>query len=252
MRLKLRLEDLGQDSRSSLITTLLFDLSQPIMSAPREGPNPLRPYWIPPSVGPPSDLNNRASTSSDIGSKHASTGRANSFGSSARNILADMDYSEYIPEATPSSSALGKQLVEQALRKYTSVFLAQPFEVAKTILQVQLASGDTQLPAQARAAQQMRRLPGKYQDHEDLYGVRRATMKQYSVITFSSRHQMNQIRTLSLTLPHPHHSHIRPLVLRVPNAVTTLSTLPIDPARDHRPSYSLVRHIALKSDRPPH
>lgn len=144
------------------------------MSAPREGPNPLRPYYVPPSVGPVQDLHNTTSTSTYIGSKHASTGTAtNSFGSSARNILADMDYSEFIPAASPSSSEIGKQLVEQAIWKYTSVFLAQPFEVAKTVLQVQLApGGDQRLSAQSRVAEKVRRQPGRYRDTEDIYDVR--------------------------------------------------------------------------------
>ena len=142
------------------------------MSAPREGPNPLRPYYVPPSVGPAQDFHNTTFTSTHIGSKHASTGTAtNSFGSSARNILADMDYSEYIPDASPSSSEIGKQLVEQAIWKYTSVFLAQPFEVAKTVLQVQIAPGDQRSSAQARVAEKVRRQPGRYRDAEDIYGV---------------------------------------------------------------------------------
>ena len=82
-----------------------------------------------------------------------------------------MDYSEYIPEASPSNSEIGKQLVEQAIWKYTSVFLAQPFEVAKTVLQVQLAPGQ-QPSAQARVAEKVRRQPGKYRDTEDIYEVR--------------------------------------------------------------------------------
>ena len=143
------------------------------MSAPREGPNPLRPYYIPPSVGSAQDLHQTASTSTSIGNKHASTGTAtSSFGSSARNILADMDYSEYIPDASPSSSEIGKQLVEQAIWKYTSVFLAQPFEVAKTVLQVQLAPGDQRPSAQARSTEKVRRQPARYRDSEGIYDVR--------------------------------------------------------------------------------
>ncbi|KAL8787376.1 MAG: hypothetical protein Q9213_002259 [Squamulea squamosa] len=51
-----------------------------------------------------------------------------------------MDYSEYLSDASPSSTATIKALAEQALWKYTSVFLAQPFDVAKTVLQVRSPS----------------------------------------------------------------------------------------------------------------
>ena len=141
------------------------------MSPSRESPNPLRPYYIPPSVGSHSDPHINTSTASNVGSKHASIPTAtNSFGSSARNILADMDYSEYI-DASPSNTDIGKQLVEQALWKYLSVFLAQPFEVAKTVLQVQHGISHHQISTQARAVQGMRKRPSNYRDTNDLYGV---------------------------------------------------------------------------------
>ncbi|KAL9598660.1 MAG: hypothetical protein Q9219_004329 [cf. Caloplaca sp. 3 TL-2023] len=47
-----------------------------------------------------------------------------------------MDYSEYLSDPSPSSTATIKTLTEQAVWKYSSVFLAQPFEVAKVVLQV--------------------------------------------------------------------------------------------------------------------
>ncbi|KAK4690934.1 hypothetical protein P7C71_g5962, partial [Lecanoromycetidae sp. Uapishka_2] len=92
------------------------------MSAPREGPNPLRPYYIPPSVGHATDASHQATSTASLGSKNASTS-TNSFGSSARNILADMDYSEYISDSSPSPMAMMKGLVEQAIWKYTRVKL---------------------------------------------------------------------------------------------------------------------------------
>lgn len=137
---------------------------QVIMSNPREGPNPLRPYYIPPSAGPSGPQNGTFAT--NAGSKHVSTS-TNSFGSSARNILADMDYTDYIPESSPSSTAVIKGLVEQAIWKYTSVFLAQPFEVAKTVLQVQ--AGSEAQKSLAKADDSRRRL-GSHR--RDSYGVR--------------------------------------------------------------------------------
>jgi len=41
---------------------------------------------------------------------------------------------------SPSVAEMGKKILDQALWKYTSVLLAQPFDVAKTILQVRLAA----------------------------------------------------------------------------------------------------------------
>ena len=137
------------------------------MSTPREPPNPLRPYYVPPSVGSSQPQNGTFATNAS--SKHVSSTSTNSFGSSARNILADMDYTDYIPESSPSSKAIIKGLVEQAMWKYTSVFLAQPFEVAKTVLQVQ-AGGQAQKSQPKEALlEDMRRRPGSYR--RDSYEV---------------------------------------------------------------------------------
>ena len=135
------------------------------MSLSQEGPNPLRPYYIPPSVGHASDATHNATSTANFSSRGSPTS-TNSFGSSARNILADMDYSEYMSESSPSPTVLMKRLVEQALWKYTSVFLAQPFEVSKTILQVQVA----RQKQAARIEDDMRRRPGNYR--RDSYEVR--------------------------------------------------------------------------------
>ena len=105
------------------------------MSSAREGPNPLRPYYIPPSVGPPPDIPSQSGAAPRFVSKNASTSTT-SFGSSARNILSDIDYSDYLAADSSSPPEVIKRLIEQAIWKYVSVFLAQPFDVAKTILQV--------------------------------------------------------------------------------------------------------------------
>lgn len=137
------------------------------MSSPREGPNPLRPYYIPPSVGPSGPQNGTFAT--NVGSKHVSSTSTNSFGSSARNILADMDYTDYIPESSPSSTKVMKGLVEQAIWKYTSIFLAQPFEVAKMVLQVQAGGQAQKSQAKDVLADDVRRRPGNYR--RDSYEV---------------------------------------------------------------------------------
>ena len=131
------------------------------MSTPREGPNPLRPYYIPPSVGDHLDFQQNASRAAKLGSKHASTS-TDSFGSSTRNILADMDYSDYISDSGTSPTDALKGLVEKALWRYTSVFLAQPFEVSKILLQVQLARAGQRSVSRLGDEDEMRRRPGNY------------------------------------------------------------------------------------------
>src|ERR1700712_4050183 len=103
------------------------------MSTSREGPNPLRPYYIPPSIGiPPDAAGVTGSGTHGLGIKN---GSAASYASSARDIFSDIDYSDYLSESSPSSVEMVRDLLDQALYKYTSVLLAQPFEVAKTVLQ---------------------------------------------------------------------------------------------------------------------
>lgn len=131
------------------------------MSIQTEGPNPLRPYYVPPSTDSTSlvlgELSSPLSSSGRNVSSRVSTTR--SFGSSTRNILADLDYSEYLSDTSPSPGEVGRSLVEHALWKYTSIFLAQPFDVAKIILQAQRgiaaqgsakdhSTGDTRRPPQ--------------------------------------------------------------------------------------------------------
>ncbi|KAF2705796.1 mitochondrial carrier [Pleomassaria siparia CBS 279.74] len=114
------------------------------MATSRDAPNPLRPYYVPPSIGPAHDFpqNNTASTPA---SSYSSRTPKPSFGSQARDILSDLDYDSYLPDDSPTLAGHAKKLIDQALWNYTSVLLAQPFEVAKTILQVHQATG--QAPA---------------------------------------------------------------------------------------------------------
>lgn len=101
------------------------------LSPSSEGINPHRPYYKPPSIGVPQDP-----STVTAGSKAGN----DSFGSSARNILTDIDYNEFLGDAGAPGGVSIKGLFDQLFWKYTSVFLSQPFEVAKTILQVRLAS----------------------------------------------------------------------------------------------------------------
>ena len=124
-----------------------------------DAPNPLRPYYIPPSVGIPASstgtTNPNTTSQPGLGnaSKSSTSSAKPSFGTAARDILSDIDYGDYLkPSSTSSSSSssslssssssvaeAAKRLTDQAIWKYTSVFLAQPFDVAKTILQCQHA-----------------------------------------------------------------------------------------------------------------
>ena len=92
-------------------------------------PNPLRPYYVPPSIGTDSIPN---ATSSNV--KPSTQGSAFAF--------PDIDYSDYIPEASPSLTGTVKAYIDQAFWKYTTVVLGQPFEVAKLILQARVAQDD--------------------------------------------------------------------------------------------------------------
>ncbi|KAI1263718.1 mitochondrial carrier domain-containing protein [Xylariaceae sp. FL1019] len=97
-------------------------------SSAREGVNPLRPYYIPPTIGEQT----RPIPSS------ASPPSAGRYASKARDIFPDLDYKDHLDDINPSTIQSLKHLVDDLLWKYTSVLMAQPFEVAKTILQARL------------------------------------------------------------------------------------------------------------------
>lgn len=107
------------------------------MAPSSEGTNPLRPYYKPPSIGlVPADTP-VPGNSSPQGPLHSASP---SFGSSARGILQDLDYEGILGDSSSRSTGdTIKKLLDQSVWKYSSVFMAQPFEVAKTILQVYLS-----------------------------------------------------------------------------------------------------------------
>ncbi|KAK8004066.1 Phospholipase d1 [Apiospora arundinis] len=80
-------------------------------STNRDGVNPLRPYYRAPTIGEQSDAFSRANNAT---APSASSAAAAGNGQSV------------------------KEFVDELLWKYTSVLMAQPFEVAKTVLQVRL------------------------------------------------------------------------------------------------------------------
>ncbi|KAL7776161.1 hypothetical protein CFE70_006574 [Pyrenophora teres f. teres 0-1] len=111
------------------------------MATSRDAPNPLRPYYIPPSIGLPADVPQNQTASALPPAYKPSNSSKSSLGSQARDILSDLDYDSYFPESSPTIAGHAKKLLDHALWNYTSVLLAQPFEVAKTILQIQEAKG---------------------------------------------------------------------------------------------------------------
>ncbi|KAL7625860.1 hypothetical protein AAE478_005083 [Parahypoxylon ruwenzoriense] len=107
------------------------------MSSPRDGVNPLRPYYIPPTIGEqPETLPPRPNPFSHTNVTPTPPSTPNKYTSRARNIFSDIDYKDHLEDLSPSAIQSIKQFVDELLWKYTSVVMAQPFEVAKTILQV--------------------------------------------------------------------------------------------------------------------
>jgi hypothetical protein len=112
------------DCFSPFFTRTSFRPHQLIM-ANREGINPLRPYYIPPSG---------LSPTSNAPPEVASSSSAQVFGT-ARDLIPDLDYADYL-DASPSVSDWVRDALNRALVRYSKVLTAQPFDVAKTILQV--------------------------------------------------------------------------------------------------------------------
>lgn len=51
-------------------------------------------------------------------------------------MFGDIDYSDYVSESSQSTLEMIRSMLDEAMYKYLAVLLAQPFDVAKTILQV--------------------------------------------------------------------------------------------------------------------
>ncbi|KAK8066652.1 mitochondrial fusion and transport protein Ugo1 [Apiospora hydei] len=114
-------------------------------STNRDGVNPLRPYYRAPTIGEQSDAYTRANNATAAPSANAQ------YASKARDMFPDLDYRDYMNDPSPSTIRSVKEFVDELLWKYTSVLMAQPFEVAKTVLQVRLQD-DVERLATAAAA----------------------------------------------------------------------------------------------------
>ncbi|RDL36473.1 Mitochondrial carrier [Venustampulla echinocandica] len=105
------------------------------MATSRDGTNPLRPYYRPPSIGIPLDAPATSSGTHGLGPKN---GSAAAYASSARDMF---DYSDYLSDSSPSSIDAVKRTLDDWLYRYISILLAQPFDVAKMVLQVRSQTG---------------------------------------------------------------------------------------------------------------
>ena len=102
------------------------------MGSPLEGPNPLRPYYVPPSIG----LSNGKTEAQARSPPSAAPGNVTTFGNSAKEMMHEFDYSDYLGDSSPSIVDSARHLLEQALWRYSRTLTSQPFEVSKTIMQV--------------------------------------------------------------------------------------------------------------------
>ncbi|KAG5921004.1 hypothetical protein E4U61_007235 [Claviceps capensis] len=118
------------------------------MSTYREGVNPLRPYYRAPVIGETMTDPVSAATSAtkgQYGIGQATADAGGHYASKARHALSDIDYRGYLHDSSPSVMQNVKELVDELMWKYTSVLMAQPFEVAKTILQARDQDEDAAL-----------------------------------------------------------------------------------------------------------
>lgn len=178
-------------------------------SSTRSGVNPLRPYYIPPTIGEqteslpgqPNPFSHANATSAAGSAKYASR---------ARDIFPDLDYRDYVNDPSPSTIQSVKDLIDELLWKYTSVLMAQPFEVAKTVLQVRTQDDLELLETGASSSQPTRpkitspreslydQYPESDSDDEPSYFTSNAP---YQTPTPSSRAQKR--RTSSTDVPKP-------------------------------------------------
>jgi len=75
-------------------------------------------------------------------------------------MLSDLNYNDILGESASTTSKSLRSLADQALWKYSSVFMAQPFEVAKMVLQVKM--GSSNVPSAKQKERYQRRSLGAY------------------------------------------------------------------------------------------
>ena len=132
--------------------------------APSREPNPLRPYYVPPSIGPAPGA--AASSSQPASAASSRPARPTStFQSSASDLLPelDLDFKTSAGEAWTNT----RILLDSLAWRYASCLMAQPFDVAKTVLQVSLPpSGLASATSTPRKRRTSPRSGGRYGDEQ--------------------------------------------------------------------------------------
>lgn len=134
-------------------------------SSTKTGVNPLRPYYIPPTIGEQTE--SLPGQPNPFSHANGTSGGGAKYASRARDIFPDLDYRDYVNDPSPSTIQSIKELIDELLWKYTSVLMAQPFEVAKTVLQVR-AQDDLELLETGASSSQSAR-PKMASPRESLY-----------------------------------------------------------------------------------
>ncbi|KAG9229230.1 mitochondrial fusion protein-like protein [Amylocarpus encephaloides] len=123
----------------------------------RDVPNPLRPYYRPPSINIPRDIPGTTSAGTHgLGPKNGSAAAYAS--SAARDML---EYGDYLTDSSPSSVEAVRKTLDDWMYKYFGLLLSQPFEVAKTILQVR-SQGDSDGGTSFQAGKDMPSNPSRH------------------------------------------------------------------------------------------
>jgi fusion and transport protein UGO1 len=79
-------------------------------------------------------------------------------------MFSEMDYTDYMSDASPSTIESIRKTLDDAMYRYVSVLLSQPFDVAKTILQVKRQDGDMSEGITMKESAQSRREERPYSD----------------------------------------------------------------------------------------
>lgn len=145
------------------------------MASNREGFNPLRPYYIPPTIGEAPDPAPSSGPSPGSFSRH---GPGDRYASKARDMFSDMDYKDYLSDPSPSAVQTVRDLIDELLWKYTSVLMAQPFEVAKTVLQVR-SHEDAGVPGNGIGASSSSASTPRLEKRQSSYGAHGGSSHDY-------------------------------------------------------------------------
>ncbi|KAK9479858.1 mitochondrial carrier domain-containing protein [Lipomyces japonicus] len=97
-------------------------------------PNPLRPYYNPPELTFHSGIPDLRSSSLSSQGLASFSNSNSSTGVRAESFLLDLDYADYLE--FPNVAEVIRGVTNSVIMRYSSTFVAQPFEVAKMVIQV--------------------------------------------------------------------------------------------------------------------